>query len=158
MKLTKSIANGLREVLTEGKWVIGTNIKEQINDLNWEEAVQRINSLNSIADLTFHISYYIAGVSNVLEGGTLEIRDKYSFEYQPIKNEEDWRNLINKFCSDSEKFISLVEILDEDRLYDAFVDKQYGNYLRNINAIMEHAYYHFGQIVIIKKMIRGNNI
>lgn len=158
MKLTKSLANRFKEVLTDGKWVIGTNIKEQIIDLNWKEAVQKIDSLNSIADLTFHISYYIAGISNVLEGGTLDIRDKYSFEYPPIKSEEDWRNLINKFCTDSERFIALIEKMDEDRLYETFVDEQYGNYLRNVNAIMEHAYYHFGQIVIIKKMIRGKNI
>ena len=157
MELIKSLTSRLKEVLTEGQWVIGTNIKEQILDLSWEESVQQIDSLNSIADLTFHLSYYIAGVTNVLEGGTLEIRDKYSFDYPPIKSEEDWRNLKNKFCTDSERFIELVEKLDEERLYETFADEQYGDYQRNINAIIEHAYYHFGQIVIIKKMIQRKN-
>ena len=157
MELIKSLTSRLKEVLTEGQWVIGTNIKEQILDLSWEEAVQQIDSLNSIADLTFHLSYYIAGVTNVLEGGALEIRDKYSFDYPPIKSEEDWRNLKNKFCTDSKRFIELVEKLDEERLYETFVDEQYGDYQRNINGIIEHAYYHFGQIVIIKKMIQRKN-
>ena len=157
MKLTESLAKRLKEVLTEGKWVIGTNIKEQIIDLDWKEAVQKIDSLNTIADLTFHISYYIAGLSIVLEGGTMNIRDKYSFDYPPIKSANDWRNLITKFCIDSERLIALVEKMDEDRLYETFFDEQYGNYLRNVNVLMEHAYYHFGQIVIIKKMIRGES-
>jgi len=34
----------------------------------------------SIAALTFHINYYVAGVLNVFQGGKLEIRDKYSFD------------------------------------------------------------------------------
>lgn len=156
MKLTESLANRLKEVLIEGKWVIGTNFKEQIFDLNWKEAVQNIDSLNSIADLTFHVSYYISGVANVLEGGSLDIRDKYSFDYPSIKSDEDWRNLIKKFCEDSERLITLVEKMDEDKLYEPFVEEQYGNYLKNINAIMEHAYYHFGQIIIIKKMIKSS--
>lgn len=154
MKLNESLANRLKEVLTEGKWVIGTNFKEQIIDLDWKEAVQKIDTLNSIADLTFHVSYYIAGMANVLEGGSLDIRDKYSFDYPPITSNKDWRDLVNKFCSDAERFISLVEKMTEEKLYETFVEEQYGNYLRNINAIMEHAYYHFGQVVIIKKMIK----
>ncbi len=155
MKLTESLVNRLKEVLTEGKWVIGTNFKAQIVDLDWKESIQKVDSLNSIADLTFHVNYYIAGMANVLEGGTLDIRDKYSFDYPPIKSNEDWRNLVNKFCTDAERFIRLIEIMTEEQLNQPFVDEQYGNYLRNINAIIEHTYYHFGQVVIIKKMIKA---
>jgi len=155
MNLTICLANRLREVLTEGKWVIGSNFKEQISDINWKEAIMQIDSLNSIADLTFHVSYYIAGICNVLEGGTLDISDKYSFEYPPIKSEADWRKLIDKFCADSERYIALVEKMKEEKLNEVFFDQRYGNYLRNLNASMEHAYYHFGQIVIIKKMIKA---
>lgn len=154
MKVTEVLTTQLKEVLTEGKWVIGTNFKEQIEDLDWKEATQKVGSLNSIADLTFHTSYYIAGVSNVLEGGELEIRDKYSFDYPPINAEKDWKKLVEKFCADAKKFISLVNNLSEEQLEETFVDPQYGNYLRNIEVIIEHTYYHFGQVVILKKLIK----
>ena len=157
MKLTEIQANKLREVLTEGKWVIGTNFKAQISDLDWKEATTKIDTLNTIADLTFHTNYYIAGVANVLEGGTLDIRDKYSFDYPPIESDQDWKNLVDKFCSDSERFIKLVEQLPEEKLNETFVKEEYGNYLRNIDVIIEHTYYHFGQVVIIKKMIRNQS-
>lgn len=157
MKLAQLLANRLEEVLTEGKWVIGTNFKEQIIDLNWKEAIQKVDTLNSIADLTFHTSYYIAGMTNVLEGGELEIRDKYSFDYPAITSEQDWKNLVNKFCADSEKFISLVEKLTDQKLHETFVDEQYGSYLRNVDAIIEHTYYHFGQVVIIRKMLKNSD-
>ena len=38
MNLSQLLANRLKEVLTEGQWVIGTNFKAQIEDLDWKEA------------------------------------------------------------------------------------------------------------------------
>jgi hypothetical protein len=43
IKLKKSLVNRLKEVLTDGKWIIGTNIKEQIIDLNYLEATKKFN-------------------------------------------------------------------------------------------------------------------
>ena len=34
-----------------------------------------------------------------------------------------------------------------------FVDEKYGTFQRNIEAMIEHSYYHLGQIVLIKKML-----
>ncbi len=154
MKIAELLSKRLKEVLVDGQWVIGTNFKGQISDLNWKEATQKVKTLNTIADLTFHTSYYIAGVADVLDGGELEIRDKYSFDYPPIESESDWQNLKNKFSNDSERLIRLVGNLEEEKLQETFVDEKYGPYLRNIDMIIEHSYYHFGQVVIIKKMIR----
>jgi len=154
MKLNEYLADRLKEIFTEGKWVLGTNFKEQIINLDWTQATQKIDSFNTIADLTFHVDYYIAGVTNVLKGGTLDIRDKYSFDSPPIKSEEDWKNLVNKFCLDSEEFIEHVKIMTDDKIVSDFVDKQYGTYYRNIDALIEHTYYHLGQIILIKKRIK----
>jgi hypothetical protein len=144
----------LKEVLIEGKWVRGTNFKEQIFDLDWKEAIQKVDALNSIADLTFHVNYYIAGVAKVLEGGSLDIKDEYSFDYPPVRSNEDWRNLVNKFCSDSEKFINLVAKMTGKELLKNFVDKKYGDYHRNIEVIID-TYYHLGQVLLIKKLIKN---
>ncbi|KAB8155193.1 DUF1572 domain-containing protein [Kordia sp. TARA_039_SRF] len=151
--LAKNLANRLREVYTEGKWVTGTNIKEEIQDVSWQDAIQTVHNLNSIAALTFHLHYYIAGVLQVLEGGTLDIKDKYSFDAPPITSQEDWENRIQKFTEDTEKFISLVENMSENQLFESFVVEKYGTYYRNIDVQIEHAYYHLGQLVLIKKMI-----
>lgn len=154
MKLNEYLANRLKEIFTEGKWVLGTNFKEQIIDLDWIQATQKIDDFNTIADLTFHIDYYIAGVANVLKGGTLDIRDKYSFDSPPITSEQDWNNLVTKFCHDSEEFIELVKRMSDEKIVSDFVDKKYGTYYRNIDAIIEHTYYHLGQILLIKKRIK----
>lgn len=155
MELTKQLTNRLKEVFLEGKWVLGTNFKEQIDNLNWKDAIKNMDGLNSIAEITFHIHYYVSGVSKVLEGYPLEIKDQYSFDAPPIKSKEEWDQLVNLFCADSEKFIKLVENISEKQLFQEFVDPKYGNYLRNINVMIEHTYYHLGQIVLIKKLLKS---
>ncbi len=155
MKLNKYLASRLKEVLTEGSWVSRTNFKEQIINLNFKDAIKKIDDLNTIAEITFHIHYYINGVTKVLEGGQLEIKDKFSFDAPPIKLMTDWEQLVNKFCNDSEKFISLVENMTEEKLYSDFVYKKYGSFYRNIDVIIEHTYYHLGQILLIKKLINS---
>ena len=148
-----AIANRLREVLLNGKWIANTNFKEQILSVSWEQAIQKVDNLNTIALLTFHINYYLVGLSNVLNGGRLEIKDKYSFDLPEIKSEKDWNKLVNDFLNNSEMFAKQVEQMDESMLDQPFVNEKYGSYLRNIEGVIEHSYYHLGQVSLIKKMI-----
>jgi len=156
MKRNTILASRLREVLINGKWIANTNFKEQILSIHWEQAIQKIGDLNTIAALTFHINYYLAGLLNVFKNGKLEIKDKYSFDLPPIQSEEDWNLLIQEFLSNSELFINEIEQMNEQLLDQAFVEEKYGNYLRNIEAVIEHSYYHLGQISLLKKMITSN--
>lgn len=151
--MNKDLSNRLREVLLNGKWIANTNFKEQITSITWEQAIERVENLNTIALLTFHVNYYLKGILNVFEGGELEIKDKYSFDMAEISSEADWLNLINDFVSNAEKFISHVENMDENLLAQPFVKEEYGSYLRNIEAQIEHSYYHLGQVSLIRKMI-----
>lgn len=153
MSSASQLAKRFREVLLDGLWIANTNFKDQLSDVTREQAVTKVDSLNTIAMLTFHIHYYIAGVLNVLEGGDLEIKDQFSFDLPPIEAEEQWKDLLNRLWSDSEKFASLVGQIPDDKLDDVFVDEKYGTYRRNIEGMIEHSYYHLGQITLIKKML-----
>lgn len=153
MERNLSIANRLREVLLNGHWIANTNFKAQILSVNWKEATQKVGNLNTIAALTFHINYYLEGLLHVFNGGKLEISDKYSFDVPQIQSEIDWKTLVNSFLSNSEKFADQVEQLPDGLLHQPFVDEKYGSYLRNIEGVIEHSYYHLGQISLIKKMI-----
>jgi len=148
-----AIANRLREVLLDGKWIANTNFKEQILSVSWEQAIQKVGNVNTIALLTFHINYYLAGLLNVFNGGKLESKDKYSFDLPEIRSEKDWNKLVNDFLSNSEMFAKQVEQMDESMLDQPFADEKYGSYLRNIEGVIEHSYYHLGQVSLIRKMI-----
>lgn len=149
---SSQLANRFRE-LFHGNWIANTNLRELLQDVNLETAFTEVSNLNTIGELTFHLDYYISGVLNVLKGGDLEIRDKYSFDLPPIHSEEEWNSLKNQLFSNADEFAKHVELLPTSKLDEAFVKKDYGDYRRNINGIIEHSYYHFGQISIIKKQI-----
>lgn len=153
MNHSKQLASRFREVLLNGKWVANTNVKEQIETLSFKKAETKIGSLNTIAMLAQHLHYYIAGVKKVLEIGTLDIRDVYSFDFPPMKTQKQWEEFLKTLWNDSEAFAALVEQLPVATLSQPFVDEKYGTYLRNIDGIIEHCYYHLGQIVLINKML-----
>ena len=153
MNRTKQIADRFREVILNGTWIANTNYKDQSSNLTWKQATMKIGSLNTIAVLVFHINYYIAGILNVFEGGTLEIKDKYSFDLPPITSQKDWEELLNTTWNNAAEFANRVELMPDEKLEEAFVNTKYGSYQRNIDGVIEHSYYHLGQIVLIKKMI-----
>lgn len=153
--MTKStfLSNRLREVLLDGKWIANTNFKEKLSDVKWKQATQKIGSLNTIAALTFHVNYYLKGILHFFKGGKLEIRDKYSFEMPPINSSSDWNKLVEEILSNAEEFVMYVENIPESKFDEPFFDEKYGSYQRNIEGMIEHSYYHLGQISLIKKMI-----
>jgi len=153
MERTKQIAGRFREVILDGLWIANTNYRDQLSDLTWKQAASKMGSLNTVAALTFHINYYIDGMLNVFEGGTLDIKDKYSFVFPPVENPEDWEDLQSRLFSNAEKFANLVEQMPDEKLDEVFVDEKYGTYQRNIEGMIEHSYYHLGQISLIRKML-----
>lgn len=153
MTRSSTIANRLREVLLNGHWIANTNYQEQIMSVTWQQATQKISSLNTIAALTYHINYYLAGLLKVMSGGPLDISDKYSFDLPEIRSEDDWKDLVSEFLKNSELFADSVAQLTDDKFDMPFADEKYGTYLRNIEGVIEHSYYHLGQISLIKKMV-----
>lgn len=149
------IAHRLREVFLNGQWVANTNYKSLLCGMSWQNATYQIVGLNTIAQLVFHINYYLSGVLEVLKGGPLKIKDKYSFDLHPITTQAEWEELLDEFLSNAVAFANEVEKMPEDKLYAVFVDEKYGTYLRNLEGMIEHSYYHMGQISLIKKMIEN---
>lgn len=146
-------ASRLREVLLNGHWIANTNFKDQLLNINWLQATQKVGNLNTIAALTYHVNYYIKGLLDAFRSGKLDISDKFSFNLPEIKCEADWENLLSEFLDNANKFADLVEGLEDSIFDQPFLDDRYGTYLRNIEGVIEHGYYHLGQITLIRKLI-----
>ena len=155
MNRTQFTANRLREVLLDGHWIANTNYRQQLTNTSWQQATQMVGSLNSIAALTYHINYYLAGLLQVLKGGKLEMSDKYSFDVPPITSEADWNHLVDTFLANAESFVSEMELIPETMLEEPFVQEKYGSWARNLEGVVEHSYYHLGQISLIKKLLQA---
>lgn len=153
MSYSNQLANRFREVILDGTWIANTNYKDQLQGLDWQVAVQPVQNLNTIAALAQHIHYYIKGVKEVFKGGELTIKDHLSFDFPPITSQEQWNIFLGTFWQDAREFADLVAQLSETKLNEYFVEEKYNTYLRNVDSMIEHSYYHLGQIVLIKKML-----
>jgi uncharacterized damage-inducible protein DinB len=156
MNTTTQIAKHLRDVHFGGNWT-GSNLKDQLADVTWEQAVTKVHSFNTIATLVFHINYYIDAIIGVLNGKPLDAHDKYSFDHPPVQSQEDWENMLKKCWDDAENVAALIEQLPETRLGDYFADAKYGSYYRNLHGMIEHTHYHLGQIALIKKLVQSGS-
>lgn len=153
MKKSDFIANRLREIFSNGYWIANTNYRDQLEKITWQQAIHQVENLNTIAALTYHINYYLAGILTVFNGGPLEIKDQYSYNLPPIHSEADWNKLASELFDNASVFAIAVEKMPDEKLDEIFVNEKYGTYLRNLEAVIEHSYYHLGQIVLIKKLI-----
>lgn len=152
MHTPTQIAKHLREVYFGNNWT-AVNLKDTISDVNWEIATQQLYDLNTIATLVYHMTYYVVEVTKVLEGGPLEMKDELSFSYPAITSQEDWEKMLDKVWGDVEHFAQLIEAMPEEKLGEHITDKKYDIYYRYLHGIIEHAHYHLGQILLIKKII-----
>ncbi|KAA3604616.1 MAG: DUF1572 domain-containing protein [Calditrichaeota bacterium] len=152
MILTQQIAKHFREIHFGGNWTV-SNLKETLSDVTWEQATTQVQSFNTIAILTFHMNYFVSVVLRVFQGQPLTGNDKLSFDVPPITSQKDWEKLVNKSLTEAEELAKLIEKMPEERLWEDFTDKKFGNYYRNLHGIIEHSHYHLGQISLIKKII-----
>lgn len=152
MKLTAQIAKHIRELYFGGNWT-GSNLKDNLADVTWQQATTQVYSLNTIVAMVYHMNYFVDAIVRVLKGGPLEAHDKFSFDHPPVQSQEDWEKMLDKTWNDAEKFASLVEQLPESILWENFSGEKYGNYYRNIHGVIEHTHYHLGQIVLVRKIL-----
>ncbi len=151
----KALAARLQEVLLDGHWVANTNLKEQLLHITHPQATTRIAGLHTIAELTWHINYYLSGILRAFQTGTLDIHDKYSFDCPLVGSETEWHNLRNELIRNAEGFTQAVAQMPPTQLSAPFIQEKYGDYQRNINGMIEHCYYHLGQMVLIRKLMGG---
>ncbi len=156
MSLSAQFASDVRSLYFDGGFV-GACIKDHVADLTWEEAARRPEGFNSIAMLVFHLDYYVRAVTKVLQGGPLDAHDKYSFDCPVIASSADWESLRDGAFANAEIFAALIEKLSDDELQGDFVDGKYGTWFRNLLGLLEHSYYHMGQMALIRKMVKGES-
>jgi len=155
MKVTEQIAKHLREVHFGGNWT-ACNLRDKLADVTWQQATTKVYSLHSIAELVYHINYFVSVTLKVLHGGPLDAHEKFSFDCPPIESEQDWERLLTETWADAEDLATAIEQMPESKLWEHFVAQKWGNYYRNLQGPIEHCHYHLGQIAMIKSMLAAD--
>src|SRR4051812_19022571 len=102
------LSKQFRDIYYGGNWT-GSNMKDVLKDISWKQSIEKFQNLNTIATLTFHSTYYVSVFLKVLEGGSLDGKDEYSFNLPPVNSQLDWENLLKKIWEEAEKAADLIE-------------------------------------------------
>ena len=152
MKLTTEIAQHIEDLFFNGGWV-GTDVKSIIEPVDWQEATQKIEELNRIIDLFYHLGYYVTVQLNFLNTGKVVGNDKESWKNEQVDSETKWLDLKEKTWRETQELVAAIRVLEEEKMEMDFGDEKYGSYHRNFLGLLEHTYYHLGQIAVLKKLV-----
>lgn len=152
MKITELIAQHITEVFEGDNWT-DVNIKDTLQDVDYREATTVTKaSYNTIAALLHHLGFYNEIVSMRLLGINPEIDEINGFNVPAIKNEQDWQQLKDAAFASAHNLADAVRKFPEEQLNDLTVTG-HSTYYKTLHGIAEHAHYHLGQIVLLKKLI-----
>jgi len=154
MKTTEQIAQHIIEVFEGGNWT-DVDMKATLRDINYRQATTVTKaSYNTIAALVYHISFYNEIVLNRLQGINPVISNANGFDLPPVRDEHDWIRLKERCFQSAHDLAELVTKFPEEKLGELTVTGHSTNY-KTLHGIVEHAHYHLGQIVLLKKLVKN---
>ena len=131
MSQAAALAQRLQEVILDGTCIANTNFKKELDNTSLDEVSIQIKTYNTVEVLAQHIHYYIAGVKQVFLRGELSISDRFSFDFEPMQNDDAWQNFLALLWKDTEELIALIEPLSDTQLDAIFVKEAYGTFSQN---------------------------
>ncbi len=152
MNIAPLVAQHVAEVV-HGNWT-DIYLDEAIADVTYEEAINVPAGLvNSIAMLVNHLKFYHYVVMERLMGTDPEI-DSSNGLVTDIQTEEDWLLLKQHTLDSFTKLANIVKQLPDENL-QALTPNGSNTFYKTLHGISEHAHYHLGQIILLKKLARA---
>ena len=87
-----------------------------------------------------------------IKGINPSVPETNGFDVNELKNENDWNELKEKTHQSFIQLADAVKNFPEEKLFETSPTGK-SSYYKNFQGIVEHAHYHLGQIVILKKLI-----
>lgn len=154
IKITEAVSRHIMEVY-EGNWS-EINLQDVLADIDYTEATEQVPGFkNTIASLVYHITFYNEIMVERLYGEWPEINSANGFDMDPVTNEEDWQILKMRNYESFAVLAGMVRKLKPERLGHPIIQGRDQTY-KSLHGVVEHAFYHMGQIVLLKKLIIYN--
>jgi uncharacterized damage-inducible protein DinB len=153
MKVAQLIATHLQEAFAGNNWS-EVNVKDTLDGITYPEAVMVTSaSSNTIAALLYHMTFYNRAITQRLQGIEPEISAANGFDLQPISSEHDWEQLKKNAFDTVNELARAIRHFPDERLEEEN-PKGKGSFYKKLQGVIEHNYYHLGQIVILKNLIK----
>ncbi|MBV9962916.1 MAG: DinB family protein [Parafilimonas sp.] len=140
------------EVYEGNNWT-DVNIAGTIEDVSCQQAQQKtVASQNTIAALLHHLYYWNGIMMQRANGENPSIPAANGFDVDELKNENDWNDLKEKTHQSFIELANAVTNFPEEKLNETSPTGR-SSYYKNFQGIVEHAHYHLGQMVMIKRLL-----
>lgn len=154
MNLLNHIAQHVLDVHKGDNWT-EVNIQNTLQDVSLREATTVTPaSPNSIAMLLHHLTFYNEIVLQRLLDIYTPIPQSNGFDMPALQSEEEWRQLQYKNLQSAHALADGILQFPAGRLFELTANGK-TTFYKNLHGIAEHAHYHLGQMVILKKLIRS---
>jgi len=152
MRILHLIAQHILEVYEGNNWT-DVNIAGTIEDVSCQQAQQKtVASQNTIAALLHHLYYWNGIMMQRANGENPSIPAANGFDVDELKNENDWNDLKEKTHQSFIELANAVTNFPEEKLNETSPTGR-SSYYKNFQGIVEHAHYHLGQMVMIKRLL-----
>lgn len=153
MSLLNHIAQHVLDVHKGDNWT-EVNIQNTLQDVSLREATTVTPaSPNTIAMLLHHLTFYNEVVLQRLLDIYTAIPQSNGFDVPALHSEEEWQQLQHRNLQSAHALAEGILQFPEQRLFELTASGK-TTFYKNLHGIAEHAHYHLGQMVILKKLIR----
>lgn len=150
LHLAQHMGKHYRQAFFGGNW--SDNCYQQhIDGLDYRLATEAQPGANSIAAIVYHVHFFINGVLSVLEGRELVTGDDKSWQTPSFTSQAEWDSFVARVLAEAEQLAQALEALPEGGIWAHFYDPKYSSIFTNGLGILEHSYYHLGQIALLRK-------
>lgn len=153
VKATHTLAENILTAFEGGNWT-EVSVANTLSNISVAQATQKTaGSPNTIASLVNHLWYWNTIILLRMKGENPVIPDVNGFDVGELKSEEAWRSLVDKAYKSFVELSQAIRNFPPEKLPDPTSNGQ-STISRNLYGIVEHAYYHLGQIVILKHLVQ----
>lgn len=141
----------------EGEAWHGPSLREALDGVTAAEAAARpVPGAHSIREIVQHLAAWEDTLRRRLAGEPLREPAEGDWPEAPAESEDEWRALLRRLDERSRRLREAVAALDDAQLDEAPYEGTATRYA-TLHGAVQHALYHAGQIVLLRKAVRAGS-
>jgi uncharacterized damage-inducible protein DinB len=148
------IATMAESVLSKGGW-IEVSLRELFHSLTAAEAAAHpIPGAHSAWEIALHLATWQDAVRRRIAGDVVEVSDAEDWPTPTKATEKNWQAALNKFEQTYAELVQAMRGMRPEQL-DEVVPGRSITYYPILHGVVHHALYHGGQVMMLRKALRG---
>jgi hypothetical protein len=156
MNEVERIANQVDRGYRDGAWV-GVSVRGLFRSLTATEAAAHpIPDAHSAWEIALHLSFWHDAVRRRLQGEIVDYRNGEDWPSPGPPSETHWHDVLDTMDGVHHALVDAVRTLNPDHLDETVSGRQFTVYSMT-HGVTQHDLYHGGQVMMLKKAVRGES-